>query len=100
MKYLLLVIVMIFALSCEHHEDSLEYTGYFYSVIRQGTVEDPIWMIEGLRKKGQPYIFIEKDDDIPLLTDEFTYLTSENLVEENAQIVIVEIKIVEIIKSN
>jgi len=94
----IVIMLALFLVSCqceENESSSVVHAGYYQAVIQKGTKDDPVWMVQGLRKKGGPYTFYADTDNLPQFIEDTRYITPENLDRENAEIVLVEIKIVE-----
>lgn len=94
MKYLL-IILSFCLLSCEPIETPEQTTLYYYAVIKEGTKDNPVWMVHDLRKKGGTYYFSADSSAKPTLIDYPQYLTEDNLRKEGAELVMVQLKIVD-----
>ena len=96
MKKLLFILALtILFIGCEDAvDDSTSVTEFHYSVIQEGTMEEPVWLIDAPRKKGSPHIYIPEQNNIPVIIEYPRYITEENLIGQNAEIVLVSVTII------
>ena len=93
----ILLLLLLTLLSCEKEECDI-HSSYYWGVIEKGTCDNPVWLREPiLRKKGSPRKFYPDQDNIPYLYDHIT-ISSENLDEENAELVMVEVNVMKVLE--